>query len=103
LNFDKIICEFFGPALSLQSELAFSLQFVKMNIEHLSDLQKYAIPPHIQALDARLQEGLTEEDLADLEYRFRVIYTLDSASKSQAHIQFVHPDSAEGKESAMFL
>src|ERR1700730_4348711 len=69
-----------------------------MTIEQLSDLQKYAIPDHIQALDARLQAGLSEEDLADLEYRFRVVYTLDGASKSRAHIQFVHPDSAEGKE-----
>jgi hypothetical protein len=88
----------FGAALSLQGELAFSLQFAKMTIEQLSGLQKYGVPEHIQALDARLQEGLTEEELADFEYQFRVIYTLDSASKSRAHIQFVHPESAEGKE-----
>src|ERR1700730_7193070 len=74
-----------------------------MTIEQLSDLQKYAIPEHIQALDARLQAGLTEQELADLEYQFRVIYTLDSASKSRAHIQFVHPDSAEGKEISNIL
>jgi hypothetical protein len=98
LNFDKTISDLFGAALSLQSELAFSLQFAKMTIEQLSGLQKYAIPEHIQALDGRLQEGLTEEELADLEYQFRVVYTLDSASKSRTHIQFVHPDSAEGKE-----
>jgi hypothetical protein len=98
LNFDKTISELFGAALSLQGELAFSLQFAKMTIEQLSGLQKYGVPEHIQALDARLQEGLTEEELADFEYQFRVIYTLDSASKSRAHIQFVHPESAEGKE-----
>ena len=44
LNFDKIISELFGVALSLQGELAFSLQFAKMNIEQLSGLQKYGIP-----------------------------------------------------------
>jgi hypothetical protein len=98
LNFDKIISKLFGTALSLQSELAFSLQFAKMSIEQLSSLQKYGVPYHIQALDARLQEGLTEEELSDLEYQFKVVYTLDSASKSRAHIQFVHPDSAEAKE-----
>jgi hypothetical protein len=103
LNFDKTISEMFGAALSLQSELAFSLQFAKMSIEQLSGLQKYAIPEHIQALDARLQEGITEEELTDLEYQFRVIYTLDSASKSRAHIQFVNPDSAEGKEISNIL
>ena len=103
LNFDRIISELFGAALSLQSELAFSLQFAKMSIEQLSGLQKYGIPDHIQALDARLQGGLTEEELADLEYQFRVVYTLDSASKSRAHIQFVHPGSAEGKEISNIL
>jgi len=103
LNFDKVISELFGPALSLQSELAFSLQFAKMTIEQLSHLQKYGIPDHIQALDARLQEGLSEDELADLEYQFKVVYTLDSASKSRAHIQFVHPNSAEGKEIANIL
>lgn len=103
LNFDKTISDLFGAALSLQSELAFSLQFAKMTIEKLTALQKYVIPAHIQALDARLQEGLTEAELTDLEYQFRVVYTLDSASKSRAHIQFVHPDSAEGKEISNIL
>ena len=103
LNFDKIISDLFGVALSLQSELAFSLQFAKMSIEQLSGLQKYGIPDHIQALDARLQAGLSEEELADLEYQFRVVYTLDSASRSRAHIQFVRPESAEGKEISNIL
>jgi hypothetical protein len=103
LNFDKTISDLFGAPLFLQSELAFSLQFAKMTIEQLAGLQKYAIPEHIQALDGRLQEGLTEEELADLEYQFRVVYTLDSASKSRAHIQFVHPDSDEGKEISNIL
>ena len=103
LNFDKMISELFGSALSLQSELAFSLQFAKMSIEQLSGLQKYGIPDHIQALDARLQQGLSEDELADLEYQFKVVYTLDRASKSRAYIQFVHPDSAEGKEISNIL
>ena len=41
---------------------------------------------------------MTEEQLNNIEFQFRVIYTLDAASKSKAHIQFVTPDSAEGKE-----
>ena len=98
LNFDKIICDLFGSSLSLQDDLSFSLQFARMGMDQLSTLHNYIIPDHIQALDARLREGLSEEDMADLEYQFKVVYTLDSASKSRAHIQFVHPESAEGKE-----
>lgn len=40
---------------------------------------------------------MTDTQTADLEYQFRVIYTLDSVTKSRAHFQFVQPDSAEGK------
>jgi uncharacterized protein DUF3644 len=98
LNFDKALRSLFGDQLSLAKELSFALQFARMDIEQLTTLNKYAIPPQIEALDARLGEGLTDEQLTDHEYQFRVIYTLDAASKSRSHIEFVRPDSAEGKE-----
>ena len=41
---------------------------------------------------------MTEADIQDLEYQFRVIYTLDNATKGTAHFQFFQPGSAEGKE-----
>ncbi|HZV06865.1 MAG TPA: DUF3644 domain-containing protein [Gemmataceae bacterium] len=98
LNFDKVIREQFGEALSLQNELAFALQFARLNVDQISDIQKYEIPGHIEALDARLREGMTEEEMSDLDYQFRVVYTLDSASKSRSHIQFINPNSDEAKE-----
>ncbi len=98
LNFDKVICDLFGDKLSLQKDLAFALQFVRLNIEQISALEKYEIPRNIEALDARLREGLTEEQMADLEYQFQIIYTLANSSKSRSHIQFLHPDSDEAKQ-----
>lgn len=98
LNFDKEICRLFGERLTLSNDLSIALQFSKMNIDQLAAVNKFEIPQHIDALDARLVEGMTEEQKADLEYRFRVVYTLDAASKSRSHFQFVRPDSAEGKE-----
>lgn len=98
LNFDKAICQMFGNELSLQHELSFALQFAKPTIDELAIVQEYAVPANIEALDARLREGMTEEDLADLEYQFRVVYTLDSASKSKAHIQFLHPGSEQAEQ-----
>jgi hypothetical protein len=56
------------------------------------------VPQAIQALDARLHKDMTEEQLADLEYQFRVIFTLDNARKSNAHFAFVEPHSKEGGE-----
>jgi hypothetical protein len=41
---------------------------------------------------------MTEAHIADLEYQFRVVYTLDAVTKSRAHFQFVLPESAEGKD-----
>lgn len=98
LNFDKIMCQLYGPRLTLANELSFALQFSRMDIEQLATLNKYDIPPNIEALDARLQEHMTDEQRDDLEYQFRVIYTLDVASKSRAHFEFLRPESAEGKE-----
>jgi len=98
LNFDKSLCALFGSRLSLSSDLAYALQFARLNFEQAENVNRFEIPAHIEALDARVSEGMTEEQLADLEFRFRVIYTLDAASKSRAHFEFIRPDSAEGKE-----
>ncbi len=98
LNFDKVMCDIFGEELTLSHELSFALQFSRLNIEQLATLNRYEVPPHIDAVDARLLEGLTEQDQADLEYQFRVVYTLDSVTKARAQFQFVRPDSSEGQE-----
>lgn len=98
LNFDKVLCGIFGEKLSLQNELSLALQFAKLSFEQIQTIQDYDIPEHISALDARLNDRLSDEEKDDLEYQFRVIYTLESSTKSGAHIQFIKPDSAEGRE-----
>ena len=97
LNFDKMLVAWFGPRLTLQHELAAALQFGKMDLDQMAQVTAYDVPPNITALDALLKKDLKDEDLDDLEYQFRVVYTFDSASKGKAHIQFLSPDSAEGK------
>lgn len=98
LNYDKVIRELFGESLTLSNELSFALQFAKPNIEQLGPIGDFAIPAEIEAIDAQLVDGLTDEEQGSIEFQFRVVYTLDSASKSQSHFQFVSPDSAEGKD-----
>ena len=97
LNFDKMLVAWFGPRLTLQQELAAALQFGKLDLEQIAQITAYDVPPNITALDALLKKDMKDEDLDDLEYQFRVVYTFDSASKGKAHIQFLSPDSAEGK------
>lgn len=98
LNFDKVMCELFGDRLTLSHELSFAIQFSKLNFDQVTTLNRYEIPAHIDALDARLTQGMADAQIADLEYQFRVIYTLDAVTKSRAHFQFVQPNSNEGKD-----
>jgi hypothetical protein len=98
LNFDSVIRKLFGETLSLQNELAFALQFARLRTSQISGVQKYEIPERIEALDARLKAGMTEEEISNIEYQFRVVYTLESSSKSQSHIQFIMPGSEEARE-----
>ena len=98
LNFERALTDLFGPRLTLGHDLGLSLQFAKMTTEEIATLQGFALPEHIAALDASLAAKLSEGDADNLEYQFKVVYTLTSASKTKAHFQFVQPDSAEGKE-----
>lgn len=98
LNFDKAMCDLFGTALTLSHDLSFALQFAKLNFDQVTTLNRYEIPGAIDAIDARLREGMTEAQIADLEFQFRVVYTLDAVTRTRAHFQFVQPHSAEGKD-----
>jgi len=98
LNFEKVLTDLFGPRLTLGRDLGFSLQLAKLKTEQVTALQAQNLPEHIAALDASLAAKLDEGDADSIEYQFKVMYTLTSASKAKTHFQFVQPDSAEGKE-----
>ncbi len=98
LNYEKVLCELFGDQHSISSRLLFALQFAKPDIDSLAALAGQDVPAEIEAIDAEIADGLTEKQLSDLEFKFRVVYTFQSAAKSRAHIEFVSPDSPEGKE-----
>lgn len=98
LNFNKTMCDWFGEKLTLQNELSFSIQFAKMNLEDLSLINKYEIPEDLKAFNAELKSKHSGEIRDNIEYEFAVIYTMVPGSKSKSHIQFLSPESAEGKE-----
>lgn len=98
LNFENAICQLFGDRLTLSTDLSFALQFAKLSLEQTTTVNKYEVPAHIDAIDAHVTEGMTPEQLNNIEYQFQVAYTLVSAPKSKANVHFIKPDSAEGKE-----
>ena len=61
LNFNATIVRLFGEKLSLQKELAFALQFAKLDIEQINVFQNFDIPEHISALDALKWSRLSEQ------------------------------------------
>ena len=98
LNFEKYLVELFGPQLSLTNDLGLAIQFSKLSLNQLADLQAFDLPPHIAALDAGLAANVTAEEADNLEYQFRVIYSLQSATKGTAHFHFIQPGSEEAAE-----
>ena len=102
LNFEEVLCRLFGSQVTLAKNLAFSLQFVKPDFHQLAQVSNHNLPPHIEALDARLQAMFSEAERLELSYQFRVVYTFDAATKGTANIEFVNPDSVKGKKSEIF-
>eukprot|EP01037_Dinobryon_pediforme_P015083 gene15079-15223_t len=98
LNFEKYLTDLFDQKLTLGRDLGFALQFAKLTTDEVAVLQGFELPEHINALDASLAAKLGAGEADDIEYQFKVVYTLTNASKATAHFQFVQPGSAEGKE-----
>lgn len=98
LNFDKALTTLFDPRLSLQHELSLALQFAKFDFDQITTLHKYDIPEHISALNSHLDSRYSEDEKGDIEYQFRIIYTFTNSNKGGAHIKFIRPEFAEGKD-----
>lgn len=84
--------------MTLSNELSFSLQFAKMDLEQLAQVHAYEVPEHIRTLEQDIEDGLDDARSADIEYRFRVVYTFENSTKSKSHIKFVHPTDDEAEE-----
>ena len=103
LNFDKVISQLHGDEKSLSGQLSLSLQFAQMGMGHLAQLSSYNLPPDLQAFNSALKASHSQDELDDLEYQFSVHYTITSAPKGSASINFVTPESETGKRVADIL
>ena len=98
VNFENTLCDLFGKHLSLHPNLSFALQFARVSLSQISETQELAVPANIQSLDARLNSDIDDSDPSSSEYKFRVVYTLDSSAKTGSNIKFISPESHEGQE-----
>ena len=98
LNYDKALSELFGEQLSLAHELSFALQFARMNMEQVTTLNKYEVPDQIEAVDALITKGMTEEQLNNLDFQFRIVFSMEAAKKGKANYEFANGPALDGVE-----
>ena len=101
INFNNAIKEFFGPQHGLEKRLSIALQFVSFGIGQKDMLKKLSdVPANVSTFISGFENGLTEEQLADPAYRFRVAFvpiTGNHASSVDQAIEFVEPGSEEAR------
>lgn len=88
LNFDQTIRKLFGDDAGLESTLSLALQFGKLQLNHIAELQKYDLSPAIEAIDQQISQAVGETGNEGLSYKFKVNYTFEKATKGEAHIVF---------------
>lgn len=101
INFNSGIKEFFGPKYGLEKRLPIALQFVSFGADQREILKKASdLPQHVSTFISAFESGLTDEQLADQAYRMRVAFIPiagNRASSADRAIEFVKPDSEEGR------
>lgn len=88
LNFDQTIRKLFGERAGLESAMSLALQFGKMQLDQLAQLQKYDLSPSIEAIDQEISQAIEETGNEGASYKFKVNYTFEKATKGDAHIVF---------------
>lgn len=59
-----------------------------MSIDQAAMLQKAEVAGPIQSIDAQLSKMFTDDEMSDPDFKFKVSYSLEKASKGDAHFTF---------------
>lgn len=102
INFNEAIKKLFGAQYGLERRLPIALQFVTFSSDQRSVLKKAStLPPHIETVMNEFHNGLTDEELADPDFAYRVVFVPKAANRPSAAdlaIEFVKPGSDEAAE-----
>jgi hypothetical protein len=101
INFNDALKSFFGPQYGLEKRLPIALQFVSFGDDQRSRLKRAAdLPAHVATFIGAFEHGLTDEQLADPAFRYRVAFvpiTSNRASGADRAIEFIKPGSDDAK------
>lgn len=99
LNFTRVLKSLFGAQYGLDGELSFALQFAAIDFDQRKALLPAAdLPPTIEAVRARYEDGLTADQYNDPHYAYRVLFVPKVANKkgqADAVMEYVKPGSEE--------
>lgn len=99
INFNELIKSEFGKQFGLEKRLPIALQFVTFDADQRSLLKGApSLPSHIETMMDTFQAGLTQDQLGDLEFAYRVLFvpkTANRASKADVAIEFIKAGSDE--------
>lgn len=99
LNFNRVLKILFGPQYGLDGELSFALQFAAIDFDQCKALLPTAdLPPTIEAVRARHEDALSDEQYNHPHYAYRVLFVPKVANKkgqADAVMEFVKPGSEE--------
>ncbi len=102
INFNEAIKKLFGGQYGLERRLPIALQFVTFSSDQRSILKKASsLPPHIETLMDEFHRGLTDEQMADPDFAYRVVFVPKLANRKSAAdlaVEFVKPGSEEAAE-----
>lgn len=102
INFNDAIKTLFGPQYGLERRLPIALQFVTFSSDQRAVLKKASyLPAHIESMMDAFHHGLTDEELADPHFAYRVAFvpkTGNRVSSSDLAVEFIKPGSEEARE-----
>jgi len=102
INFNDAIKTFFGPQYALERRLPIALQFVTFDADQRAALKKAAdLPEHIATMMSNFRDKLTDDELADPRFAYRVAFVpkiVNRANAADMAVEFVKPGSDEATE-----
>ncbi|MHC2318387.1 hypothetical protein ACVIHC_005433 [Bradyrhizobium diazoefficiens] len=102
INFNDSIKSIFGAQFGLERRLPIALQFVTFSADQRSVLKKAShLPSHIATMMNTFHETLSADEQGDPRFAYRVAFIPkigNRASSADLAVEFVKPDSQEGRE-----
>jgi hypothetical protein len=107
LNFNDAIREWFGAEYGLERRLPLALQFVTFDTAQRANLKKAAdLPAAIASTLEEFQADLSDDELADPAFAYRVAFVPkvgSKATKVDLAVEFIKPDSLEAEAISQVL